>query len=542
MDEGHVETDKLLSEMERRVTQEYAQAAREMQIKLDEYLKAFERKDAEKLKLVSEGLMSQAEYQQWRVGQIMIGQRWTEMRDTLAADLHNTNMIARSVVTGYMPDVYALNHNYGTFEVEKGSLVDTSYTLYDRQTAERLMREGDVLKTEISKSTEAKLQEEFRRTGKDLHWQEGQIQSVTFQAIVQGESIPNMSKRIARTMGEVNRASTVRYARTATTAAENAGRVDSYIRAESMGIKMSQMWLATHDGRTRHSHRMMDGEVREVGEEFSNGCEYPGDPNGPDEEIWNCRCSLRAIVDGLTPMARQYRSDAALGGMTYEEWKEGKQAQGEAQAYDMQDVIDNAIEKPLREWRDSFDWDKWYDLSVEERSALYEYTGDAFEDINNFLRGGDYEELNCEPDYVSELIDDCTSALDKFSIKEDVQLFRGWGEFSRVAQQLGVSVGELKDSVDDLSLLGVRFTEDGFCSTAASSSYAWDKQVMLKIFAPKGTNGLYVDPISANEGEKEVLLQRGTTFEIVGIHKHNDWGNGNFTFDVAIVEQNPTPI
>lgn len=33
---------------------------------------------------------------------------------------------------------YAINQDYGTFQVEKGSLVDTSYTLYDRQAIERV--------------------------------------------------------------------------------------------------------------------------------------------------------------------------------------------------------------------------------------------------------------------------------------------------------------------------------------------------------------------------------------------------------------------
>ena len=56
---------------------------------------------------------------------MMMGKRWEEMSDTLAQDFHNANRISRSIVNGYMPEVYALNHNYGTFEVEKGALVDT---------------------------------------------------------------------------------------------------------------------------------------------------------------------------------------------------------------------------------------------------------------------------------------------------------------------------------------------------------------------------------------------------------------------------------
>lgn len=59
---------------------------------------------------------------------------------TLAADLHNVNKIAKSITQGYMPEVYALNHNYSTFQIEKGSRIDTSYTLYDRHTVERLFR------------------------------------------------------------------------------------------------------------------------------------------------------------------------------------------------------------------------------------------------------------------------------------------------------------------------------------------------------------------------------------------------------------------
>ena len=72
------------------------------------------------------------------------------------------------------------------------------------------------------------------------------------------------------------------------TGAENAGRVDSYIRAENMGIEMEQQWMATLDNRTRESHRHLDGEHRPVGKKFSNGCRFPGDPEAPAGEIWNC--------------------------------------------------------------------------------------------------------------------------------------------------------------------------------------------------------------------------------------------------------------
>ena len=115
----------------------------------------------------------------------------------------------------------------------------------------------------------------------------------------------------------------MRWARTYTTAAENAGRVASYERAQKMGIKLKQEWLATLDGRTRHSHRQLDGERREVGKRFSNGCRYPGDPQAAYAEICNCRCTLVAAVDGIDQGTAD-RFSRLPAGTTYEQWKAGK--------------------------------------------------------------------------------------------------------------------------------------------------------------------------------------------------------------------------
>ena len=343
-DEGHELTDIIIKETEADVASVYKQAAEETEKKLNEHFRKFKIKDAIKRQALRKGEITKQEYDYWRTGQIAIGQRWEEMRRTLAEDYHNANAVARSIVIGHMPEAYALNHNYGTFQVEKGALADTSYTLYDRSTVERLIREQpDLLKPPGARMNQTfadfyaykngqpvaltqKMQRAFDKligAGKDIRWQEGQIQSVITQAILQGESIPNVSKRIANTMGEINRAATVRYARTAITGAENAGRVDSYTRAEEMGIKLEQQWVATLDSRTRDSHRIMDGETVPVGEQFSNGCEYPGDPDGPPEEIWNCRCTLIANVEGFHKNLSDLsiRRSNKLEGMTYDEWK-----------------------------------------------------------------------------------------------------------------------------------------------------------------------------------------------------------------------------
>mgnify|MGYP002623619682 CR=1 FL=1 len=321
-DPGHVETDKLLAEMEKKVSRVYREAVEDTEAKLADYMRRFEIKDETWRAMVASGEKTAKEYQQWRTGQIAIGKRWEDMRDTLAADYHNANVIARSIVTGYMPEAYAINMNYATYQIEHGLGIDTGFTLYDAQTVERIMRDDPQLLPAPGKRMKARI-----AAGKDIAWQEGQIQSVMMQGIIQGESIPQLTQRIARTMGETNHKSTIRYARTATTAAENAGRVDGYKRAQDMGIDLQQQWVATLDNRTRHSHRQMDGETVPVGETFSNGCKKPGDPDGPPEEIWNCRCTLISSIKGFARDLSDLsiRRDERLAGMTYEEWREARE-------------------------------------------------------------------------------------------------------------------------------------------------------------------------------------------------------------------------
>ena len=118
----------------------------------------------------------------------------------------------------------------------------------------------------------------------------------------------------------------MRNAGTMLTSAQNGGRIDSYKRAESMGIKLKKMWLATLDGHVRTSHRMLDGEVKGNDEAFSNGCMFPGDPKGAPEEIYNCRCTLITQLNGyeIDPTNLDLREHSGLKGMPYEEWKIAK--------------------------------------------------------------------------------------------------------------------------------------------------------------------------------------------------------------------------
>lgn len=316
-DIARVQTDKILETMERRIAGVYRQAEKEVQGKLDEYLSAFASKDARKREQVAEEVITEAEYKRWRTGQIAMGKRWNELKDTLAEDYHNANVIARGIVDDNIAGIYAINHNYATFAVEKGALVDTSYTLYDRATVTRLLAKDPEMLPPPGKKVSARI-----AAGLDKRWNRQQIQSVMTQSIVQGESIPQIAKRLAAEVGDSNYKAAVRNARTMTTGAECAGRVDAYERAQGMGIKVRQTWVASLDSRTRDSHRAIDGETIEVGGVFSNGCRFPGDPAGEPGEVYNCRCTLVAQIAGFERDVSDLglRPNNKLGDMTYNEW------------------------------------------------------------------------------------------------------------------------------------------------------------------------------------------------------------------------------
>lgn len=317
-DYAHEQTDIMLAQVESELRREYRRAAKETQKKLNDYLKAFRQKDKERQAQVARGELTQQEYINWRQGQIIVGRRWEEMRDVLAEDMHNVNDIARSIVYGHIPDVYALNHNYGTFEIEQKAMIDTSYVLYDRQTVERLFRENPELLPPPAPNS--KVAREIAKN-KDLAWNRKKVQSELLQGILQGEAITNLAQRMQNVTNS-NYSNSVRYARTMYTGAQNAGRVDAYKRAEKMGIEGEMQWVATLDGRTRHSHRQLDGERIKVGGKFSNGCRFPGDPQGKPSEVYNCRCTLIEQMVGLEHDLSG-RSLAKLDGKSYEEWKQG---------------------------------------------------------------------------------------------------------------------------------------------------------------------------------------------------------------------------
>lgn len=327
MDQGVKESDILLAELEKQLKGEYSRAASETREKLKDYLEKYEAKNKIKLQQLAKKEITKAEYTYWRTGQIMIGNRWAEMADTLAQDFTNVDKIARSAVHGHMADVYALNHNYAAFEIEKQSLVDTSYSLYNRQTVEKLWRENPQL---LPDPAEGSPTEKMLRENADLRWNRDHIQSELVQGILQGESVQQMAKRMENVAGMDSRAA-IRNARTMNTMALNAGRLDQMRAAAALGLHVTKEWRATLDDRTRASHIDLDGEEQEIEDAFTNGLMYPGDPDGDGSEVYNCRCYLRQHSDKAKASDLGLRNLDHMSQTTYDEWKESKMSEEKKQ-------------------------------------------------------------------------------------------------------------------------------------------------------------------------------------------------------------------
>lgn len=313
-DYGHKETDKRLAVMEKRIAKVYADTLAEAKDKLSAVLAEFRELDEKKAQAVADGNLSKKTYTAWRQELLGKEKHLRDMIDVLTEDFTNADKIAMKIVNGEAKDVYALNANFAAYDIEKKANANLSWTLYDHSTVERLIREEPNLLPLPSVDVPV-----------DKRWNQKHITAAINRGILLGDPIQDIAKRLV-TVASMDLNAAVRSARTATTAAECAGRIDTYKYAQSIGIEMQQEWVATLDDRTRHEHRILDGQRVDIGEAFEvdgASIRYPGDPQAPGYLIYNCRCTLVSAVKGID------QSDAPraskLGGVSYEDWKAGKE-------------------------------------------------------------------------------------------------------------------------------------------------------------------------------------------------------------------------
>lgn len=162
------------------------------------------------------------------------------------------------------------------------------------------------------------------------------IKSAIQQGIIQGKSMGKISLDVKESLGTATN-NALRIARTETQRAINAGAVESTRYAESNGVKVKKMWVATKDSRTRDTHREMDGQMAEI--EGPDGEMYfklpsgvltlaPGQSGVAEEDI-NCRCTYIDIVEGYEPTLMRVRNEETGKSeiteyKTYKQWYDAK--------------------------------------------------------------------------------------------------------------------------------------------------------------------------------------------------------------------------
>lgn len=314
-DFAHEETDARIANLELDLKEHYMRSSDDMAEKGRAYFEKLKERDKEMRDALKKGKITEDQYTEWRKVQILRGEKYQAFSEKLAEDATKANIEAMAIVKGELPDIFALNANYTAYTIERaGANVD--FSLYDKSTVERLVAEIPDLLPDPSIDIP-----------RDMLWNKKHIDAEITASVLQGERIERIAERL-RTITDMNERASIRNARTAMTCAQNSGRQYQYERAVKMGIKVRKQWLATLDGRTRHEHAMLDGQIVEYDKPFKYGfvtIMYPGDTSAPPQMIYNCRCTTIAILPDVdTSDALRRDKNGLLPDMTFAQWEASK--------------------------------------------------------------------------------------------------------------------------------------------------------------------------------------------------------------------------
>ena len=146
----------------------------------------------------------------------------------------------------------------------------------------------------------------YTRLGEDVSVLKKKITAQVSRGISTGMSFKQVAQQLAG-YTNIGFNNAVRIARTEGHRIQCQGTMDACYNAKDRGADIVKQWDSTLDAKTRESHVMVDGEIKELDEKFSNGLMFPGDPSGGAAEVCNCRCALLqrarwALEGGFTKM------------------------------------------------------------------------------------------------------------------------------------------------------------------------------------------------------------------------------------------------
>lgn len=215
--------------------------------------------------------------------------------------------------------------------------------------------------------------------------------------------------------------------------------------------------------------------------------------------------------------------------------------------------------------------DVWRTSPPIQKNAIYDYT-QSYHKFNEPLRGIEYgsekflgvgnvdlDQIGVnysgwKPGQMRKEINAMTDIIEKSTYQEDFWLQRGC-RFKGMDKFFDVPMDKLQYASQaelEQLLLGKEVTEYGFCSCGVAKGKGFSGDIILNIYAPSGTQMMYVEPFSAfgnGSGkswdgiakqssfgqESEIILQQGTKFRVTKVEKTQ----GTIYFDIEVIEQNP---
>lgn len=310
-DYAHKWTDEQIKRLSDKLRYHYRKAAKELTAKAKKRLARYEGNLAKTRAMLEAGEITRTEFREWCGKQAIILSRDAEMINELSESAQKATATARGMISGEVPAVYAECANFTAFTIDKAIGRNTLFSLLNKDAALYLLQDNPWI---------LPMGDDLYASGR--RWHSQKLTSAVIQGVLQGESVPDVAKRIM-SVTTMDYNASERAARTAMTCAENMGRQYTYEKAAAKGIRGFKEWSATLDGRTRDSHRQLDGERVGIMEKFSNGLIEPGDPSGEASEVWNCRCGSSFVKDDDMPITELERWSKLPPDVDYEDWKAG---------------------------------------------------------------------------------------------------------------------------------------------------------------------------------------------------------------------------
>ena len=286
--------DDQLEQLEDRLTALYANTNNDLLDKYSEFSKSYKKNYDSMIEKLDAEEISEKEFKDWCERRIIDTKIYEETISSMTDILVNSDIAAMALVNDELPLIIAESYNFiqslGFAAADEAGLTVGTFQVYNARTVQSLIKDNpDILK--------------YVNKEKDYTWNKERLNNEITHSILNGDSINKTARRI-QNVTSMDENAAIRTARTGMTAAENLGRNEGYHDIKEKGVPCRFQWSATHDDRTRDTHILLDGTYQDDDGLFGVGIidtpiEYPGDPAGDPEEIYNCRCRASLRLNGV---------------------------------------------------------------------------------------------------------------------------------------------------------------------------------------------------------------------------------------------------